>query len=519
MFHPLPDILPYGQHSPSSMTANYANNPPSAISAASREISEGEGSAISFGGFAPPEIIVPDGTIHITPSSSTINHAPLSAGNSAQTINAAPSPAKVNSWETANIFVANTPPEWSESDLRAHYQHYGEIVSVRLVSQRRFGFVRFKNVEEARNAIVQTDRKRPCPKLPWMLHVSMAVHDEGDGQEPNNRIFVRGLPSWCTDTHLRQSVDMITKAILSSVQALTKSDSPGSANESSLASEPHRDQRDMTSELQYNSSELSSLTEADLLPECSVLIDSYGRCKGTGFVEFHKVTAAAVFLKLATASKGGFTLEGYDQRLELKFAERAESRAQRAARNKDRVVKHMTEKARPQQRPSIINNPAYFPQPAYPMNIPSFPNGMQPTHNMYAPPPHHPAEMTFHYGGAQPILQQHPFYNPAIAHNMAIYPMGNTNLPTGSSAPNMMMFTQPALPPQRVSNGTFSPSNSLSSSSQQQAMAFGPGIIQPNRNGGPNVMYSNDGRAFSPLQYMAGTAPPAPPLASYSNRL
>lgn len=284
---------------------------------------------------------------------------------------------KVHDWETANVFVANTPAEWSEDDLRIHYEPHGEIVSVRLVSQRRFGFVRFKTVEQAREAILQTDRKRPSPKIPWMLHVSMAVHDEGDGQEPNNRIFVRGLPNWCTDAQLRESVSRITAialqdetvqfAVATSTAVLAapqvdvdlKAKTDGSDQSESLMNTQATD-----STTPSNSQEITSdpvpenhtpakaelLSEVDLTPVCSVLIDPQGRCKGTGFIEFTKVDAARRFLDIAVGRKK-FSLDGFDQTVELKYAERAESRAQRATRNKDRVVKHLTEKVRQKAQP------------------------------------------------------------------------------------------------------------------------------------------------------------------------
>ena len=234
------------------------------------------------------------------------------------------------SWCSANIFVANIPSFWTEELLRDHYSPYGTVVSVKAVPSRRFGFVRFATVEEAQRAIIETDKKRPTPGLSLLLHVSMAVHDEGDGTQPNNRIFVRGLPEWATDQLLHDAVR------------------PFAA--------PNK---------------------------CSILVDGQRRCKGTAFVEFDTIEEATKLMDAAAhvVVCGGPTGErigavgasdeakqrhmigaadassnpyspapsySFVEALEFKYSEPSESRLQRAARNKERVKKHLNDKVRTQ---------------------------------------------------------------------------------------------------------------------------------------------------------------------------
>ena len=374
-FLDMPDVLPLSGICPASSSSNNTS---------------GNSSAHSLHGYPCPEVIIPvvaapldaapsqsynrSNSVHSFTSNTTVD------ANDTECVKEETADKKVHDWETANVFVANTPAEWSEDDLRIHYEPHGEIVSVRLVSQRRFGFVRFKTVEQAREAILQTDRKRPSPKIPWMLHVSMAVHDEGDGQEPNNRIFVRCLPNWCTDAQLRESVSRITAIALQDetmqfaaatsttlpAATLQQGSNAGPKNNKTDGSDQseslmntqatdsttpsHSQEIDPVDDTQNTPAKAELLSEVDLTPVCSVLIDPQGRCKGTGFIEFTKVDAARRFLDIAVGRKM-FSLDGFNETVELKYAERAESRAQRATRNKDRVVKHLTEKVRQKAQP------------------------------------------------------------------------------------------------------------------------------------------------------------------------
>lgn len=52
----------------------------------------------------------------------------------------------------------------------------------------------FRKPEAAHAAINATHLTRPLPDCPTLLHVSIAMHDEGVDDIPNERIFVRGLP-------------------------------------------------------------------------------------------------------------------------------------------------------------------------------------------------------------------------------------------------------------------------------------------------------------------------------------
>lgn len=67
-------------------------------------------------------------------------------------------------------------------------------MSTKVVPNRHFGFVMFRKAEAAHAAINSTHLTRPLPDCPTLLHVSIAMHDEGVDDLPNERIFVRGLP-------------------------------------------------------------------------------------------------------------------------------------------------------------------------------------------------------------------------------------------------------------------------------------------------------------------------------------
>ncbi|MES1910957.1 MAG: hypothetical protein MHM6MM_003473 [Cercozoa sp. M6MM] len=86
--------------------------------------------------------------------------------------------------ESCNIYVARFPNDWKEEDLRAAFQHYGKIVSVRVLTKanqppnRGMGFVHFEKPAEAQAAIAQTDKTMPFDaKEP--LRVSVAARRGG----------------------------------------------------------------------------------------------------------------------------------------------------------------------------------------------------------------------------------------------------------------------------------------------------------------------------------------------------
>jgi len=64
-----------------------------------------------------------------------------------------------------NIFVGNLSYTSTEDSLRAMFEAFGEVASVRIITDREtgrsrgFGFVEMANDEEARNAIAEADGK------------------------------------------------------------------------------------------------------------------------------------------------------------------------------------------------------------------------------------------------------------------------------------------------------------------------------------------------------------------------
>lgn len=54
--------------------------------------------------------------------------------------------------ESSRIFVRNLPPTITEADFRKHFSR-GHITDVKVLPQRRIGYVGFKTPEEARQAV------------------------------------------------------------------------------------------------------------------------------------------------------------------------------------------------------------------------------------------------------------------------------------------------------------------------------------------------------------------------------
>ncbi len=56
--------------------------------------------------------------------------------------------------ETSRIFIKGLPPNLTEADFRKHFSAQGrEVTDVKLISQRRIGYVGYKSAEDAAKAI------------------------------------------------------------------------------------------------------------------------------------------------------------------------------------------------------------------------------------------------------------------------------------------------------------------------------------------------------------------------------
>lgn len=180
---------------------------------------------------------------------------------------------------STNIFVAGIPPSWDESDLRKKYQKFGDIISTKIVRERHFAFVMFRTPDSAHAAINETHLTQPIPNSPVLLHVSIAMHDEGVDDVPNDRIFIRGLPQWATKDHLKQCFSRFGTIV-----------------------------------------------------DSAVLMNPLGQCKGSGFVQFSSLEEATA----AIEARKSVRIENWDKELEVKYSETAEVKQQRQERNKNR---------------------------------------------------------------------------------------------------------------------------------------------------------------------------------------
>lgn len=180
---------------------------------------------------------------------------------------------------STNIFVAGIPSSWDEDALRNRYKEFGEIVSTKVVKNRHFGFVMFRKADSAHAAINATHLTQPAPNCTTVLHVSIAMHDEGLDDQPNDRLFIRGLPQWATKEHLRQMF-----------------------------------------------SPFGTITE------CAVLMNPLGQCKGSGFVQFSSQEEATAAIK----ARDSLSMDDWPHQLEVKYSESTEVRQMRQERNRNR---------------------------------------------------------------------------------------------------------------------------------------------------------------------------------------
>ncbi|KAG5491870.1 hypothetical protein JIQ42_01779 [Leishmania sp. Namibia] len=180
---------------------------------------------------------------------------------------------------STNIFVAGIPSTWDDDALRERYREFGEIVSTKVVKNRHFGFVMFRKADSAHAAINATHLTQPTPNCANVLHVSIAMHDEGLDDQPNDRLFIRGLPQWATKEHLRQM-----------------------------------------------------FSPYGVIKECAVLMNPLGQCKGSGFVQFSSQQEATAAIK----ARDSISMDNWPHQLEVKYSESAEVRQMRQERNRNR---------------------------------------------------------------------------------------------------------------------------------------------------------------------------------------
>lgn len=218
-----------------------------------------------------------------------------------------------------NIFVARLPASWTEETLIEKFKCFGDIISAKVVPRRHFGFVMFRRPEEAHAAINATHQTRPHPNSSTLLHVSIAMHDEGIDDLPNSRLFIRGLPQWATKEHLHNAFSRFGKVV-----------------------------------------------------QCDVLVNYQGQCKGSGFVQFTAVEEATAALEAAASIR----IDNWDAALEIKYSESSEAHQQRQERNRNR---HKLWSHSPKYPPPTSNlSPSLHPpsppsfQPPLPISPPSY---------------------------------------------------------------------------------------------------------------------------------------------------
>jgi multiple RNA-binding domain-containing protein 1 len=54
---------------------------------------------------------------------------------------------------SSRIFVRNLPPKFSENDFKTHFSRNSGITDVKYIPQRRIGYVGYKTVKEAEEAV------------------------------------------------------------------------------------------------------------------------------------------------------------------------------------------------------------------------------------------------------------------------------------------------------------------------------------------------------------------------------
>lgn len=272
------------------------------------------------------QLILPPGIGGLTVDTSDEGTVPLQS-----TLSPKSNSGSVTPHAPTNIFVAGIPSTWDDKKLRERFAEYGEIMSTKVVANRHFGFVMFRHANEAQNAIQATHLTKPAANSPTLLHVSIAMHDEGVDDMPNERIFIRGLPPWATRDIVRQA-----------------------------------------------------FAAHGAIVECTVLLNSSGQCKGAAFVQYASIDDAQRVIDNARLVK----IENWDFELEVKFSETQVVRQMRLQRNRERMKSVM---AQANQGVSMLPTPTHGSTLLTPHGMPPFhanmnmPLGVLPSPT--APPP------------------------------------------------------------------------------------------------------------------------------------
>ncbi|KAK7197123.1 Double RNA binding domain protein 7 [Novymonas esmeraldas] len=257
---------------------------------------------------------------------------------------------------STNIFVAGIPSLWDDEALRDRYKEFGEIVSTKVVKNRHFGFVMFRKADSAHAAINATHLTQPTPQSTTVLHVSIAMHDEGLDDQPNDRLFIRGLPQWATKEHLRQM-----------------------------------------------------FSPYGVITECAVLMNPLGQCKGSGFVQFSSQQDATAAIR----ARDSISIDDWPHQLEVKYSESAEVRQMRQERNRNRQRHWLPS---PQYRGNNNNNnnstpsslPSPYPSFSPPLSVIPSPQGFPVMNAMPFPMVYPPTPSTT--GAPTQIVYPQPIY-------------------------------------------------------------------------------------------------------------
>lgn len=235
----------------------------------------------------PPPLVIEGGAAEAQPSDKAPGRQPfpeLSVDVTGEEKEVLPSPLhsptpKYNFTGT-NVFVAGIPTGWDQNKVKEIFSPFGEITSMKLVSPRHFAFVMYKTAEQAENAIRNLHHYKVSPSG-CILHLSLAMHDEGAVELPGPRLFVRGLPTWMSRDEFRNIFAPFGNIV-----------------------------------------------------ECSLLMDSNRMCKGVGFIQYSATEEATAAID---ALHGKNAVDKWEFPVEIKYSETAEVRSLRQHRNRERL--------------------------------------------------------------------------------------------------------------------------------------------------------------------------------------
>jgi RNA recognition motif-containing protein len=193
---------------------------------------------------------------------------------------------------STNIFVAGLPSAWDEKALLKVLSTFGEIVSIRVVPERRFAFAQFREPQAAQVCISKLHESRVGPEPGTVLHVTSSMHAETADEGPNERLFFRGLPPFATADSLKDIGSRFGHVV-----------------------------------------------------DATVVVYQDGRCKGTGFMCFDSVETATACMHSLDGQVIPLRIRRDDGsevimhcNLIVKYSETAQSHAARQRRNKERIA-------------------------------------------------------------------------------------------------------------------------------------------------------------------------------------